>query len=359
MKTKNVILTIILAVIGLGIWVFVKQQSTLSSTNQGHHDTWYCPMHPHYTSDRPGKCPICGMDLVKRQTAESKQSNPVAQGYVTISVSEQKQQLIGVRTAVVAKESVIKTIRAAGRVAYDPDLYKAETDYVEDYIAFTRLNRRLNAGSYVVQDAQRKLKEEELDLSHMGATEQTVEQLRENKFPDHSLMVSHEGKVQVFAEVFGEDLGFIDVGQKAIIEIPDYHETLDGVVQSIDPVIDPTSQTARVRIYVNTASGLHSNLFVRVSLPVELNEAIVVPRDAVMDTGVRKIVFVQKDEGRFEPREIQTGWETDDGFEVKSGLAAGERIVVSGNFLLDSESRVQAGLETDTATTAEGDGHVQ
>ena len=56
-------------------------------------------------------------------------------------------------------------------------------------------------------------------------------------------------------------------------------------------------------------------------------------------------LFVQKDEGTFEPREIQTGMETDDGFEVKSGLKEGEHIVVSGNFLLDSESRVQAGLE--------------
>ena len=79
----------------------------------------------------------------------------------------------------------------------------------------------------------------------------------------------------------------------------------------------------------------------------------VLPREAVMDTGVRKVVFVQKDEGTFEPRVIETGWETDEGYEVKSGLKAGERIVVSGNFLLDSESRVQAGLEDS------GDSHGQ
>jgi len=357
MKTKNIILIIILAVIALEIWVFVTQHNTSTQAfgQRRHHDVYYCPMHPFYTSDKPGICPICQMDLVKRlgnpkaelqqQIAESKKSNSAAQDYVTISIPEQKQQLIGVRTAVVIKKSVVKTIRAAGRVAYDPDLYKAETDYVENYIAYMRLDRRLNAGSYTIQDAKRKLKEEELDLSHMGATEQTVAKLRLNKFPDHSLLVTHQGGAIIFAEVFGSDLNFIDVGQKAIIEVPDFHETLKGVVQSIDPVIDSTSRTTRVRIYVNTDTELYSNMFVRVQMPVILKEAIIVPRDAVMDTGVRKVVFVQKEKGTFEPRDIQTGWETDDGYEVTSGLKEGERIVVSGNFLLDSESRVQAGLD--------------
>jgi hypothetical protein len=80
-----------------------------------------------------------------------------------------------------------------------------------------------------------------------------------------------------------------------------------------------------------------------------------------MDTGLRKIVFVCKEDNAFEPREIQTGWETDDGFEVRSGLQAGERIVVNGNFLLDSESRVQAGQDQDqdTATAKEGESHGQ
>jgi Cu(I)/Ag(I) efflux system membrane fusion protein len=364
MKIKNIILIIILAAIALGIGLFIRQHiiSTQSvSKHSIHHDIWYCPMHPHYTSDRPGKCPICGMDLVKRIEAslQNDSSKDAVEGYTTISVTAQKQQLIGVRTAVVTQESVIKTIRAAGRVAYDPDLYKAEVNYVEDYIAYERLNRRLNTGSYTIQDAQRKLKEEELDLSHMGATDQTIAQLQLNKFPDHSLLVVHQGGAHIFAEVFAQDLGFIDVGQKATVEVPDLHETLEGVVQSIDPIIDPTSQTTRVRISVDTDSDLHSNMFVNVSMSVELNEAIVVPREAVMDTGIRKIVFVQKDEGTFEPREIQTGWETDDGFEVKSGLKEGERIVNSGNFLLDSESRVQAGLQADTTGTAGGDSHGQ
>jgi Cu(I)/Ag(I) efflux system membrane fusion protein len=82
-------------------------------------------------------------------------------------------------------------------------------------------------------------------------------------------------------------------------------------------------------------------MFVNVEFPVNLGTAIIVPREAVMDMGLRKIVFVCKTGNTFQPREIQTGWETDDGYEVQSGLKEGERIVASGNFLLDSESRVE------------------
>jgi Cu(I)/Ag(I) efflux system membrane fusion protein len=350
MKTKNTILIIILAATALGIVLYFKphtQAHAVAIRHGGHLEIWYCPMHPWIKSDKPGVCPICGMTLVAGHQHNETPAVKIP-GYISIEISKQRQQLAGIRTALVGKKTVIKTIRAPARVAYDPGLYEAEVKYVEDYIASIRLDRRINQGSYTIQDTQRKLKEEELDLTHMGATEQTITQLQTNKFPDHSLLVSHGEGAQIFAEIFGEDLGFIDVGQKAIIDVPDYHETFNGVVTSVDPIIDPMSQTARVRIYIDAENDLHSNMFVNVSMQVELNEAIVVPRDAVMDTGLRKIVFIEKDDGQFEPREIQTGWETDDGFEVKSGLKTSDRIAVNGNFLLDSESRVQAGLEGDS-----------
>ena len=275
MKTKNIIWIILIVVIVLGIGEHFRQGKLPigSTSREGHHEIWYCPMHPHYTSDRPGQCPICGMDLVKR-LEESRQRESSTAGYTTISVTAQKQQLAGVRTEVVDKKEIIKTIRAAGE---------------------------------------------------------------------------YEG--QVYAQVFESDLAFIRIGQKAIVEIPVFHQKLEGAVSSIDSSIDEATRTIRVRIWLKQVNQrkFKSNMYVNVEFPVKSGEAILVSRDAVMDTGVRKIVFVQKDEARFEPREIQTGMETDDGIEVKSGLKTGERIVVSGNFLLDSESRVQAGLEKDEA----------
>jgi Cu(I)/Ag(I) efflux system membrane fusion protein len=346
MITKNIVRLVLLAALcgGSGFIVWQGDSTQQASGNKAHHETWYCPMHPQILYDHPGRCPICGMDLVKKQDVRQQQNSGV-DGYADITETPQRQQMIGVRTEFVGKKTVIKTIRAAGRVAYDPDLYKAEVQYVEDYIAYMRLERRLSQGSYTIQDAKRKLEEEVLDLTHMGATGQTITQLQANKFPDHSLLVTHGEGAQVFAEIYAEDLGFIDVGQKAIVEVPDYYQTFNGTVTSIDPIIDPLSQTARVRIYIDAQNDLRSNLFVQIRFPVELNEAIVIPRSAVMDTGLRKIVFVCGDGGLFQPRDIQTGLETDDGFEVISGLKAGERIVISGNFLLDSESRVQAGLQ--------------
>ncbi len=271
MNAKNIILIIIIAAIALGIGIFIRPQlnPNQANSNQGHHEIWYCPMHPQILYDHPGHCPICGMDLVQKADAP-KQTGSTIEGYTTIAVTAQRQQLVGIRTAILGKQSLIKTIRTAGE---------------------------------------------------------------------------YEG--QVYAQVFEGDLEFIKVGHKAIVEVPAYHKKYEGVVNSIDTSIDETSRTIRVRISLkfNKQRKFKTNMFVNVELPVNLGEAIIVPRDAVMDTGVRKIVFVQKDEGTFEPREIQTGWEVDDGFEVKSGLKEGERIVVSGNFLLDSESRVQAGIE--------------
>jgi Cu(I)/Ag(I) efflux system membrane fusion protein len=350
-KNKNLTLIIVLAVFIVGAgWYFIRERKPSGGQNvQGEQQAWYCPMHPWIKSDKPGVCPICGMALVPWHHHQEAASTDIP-GYVPVDISQEKQQLAAIRTAIVAKKMVTKTIRAAGIVAYDEDLYKAEMQYVDDYIALKRLDRRINQGSYTIIDAERKLKEEQLDLVHMGATEEAISQIEKNNFPDHTLLVPHGQGAVIFAQIFGQDLGFVDVGQKAKVEIPDLQEIYDGIVKSIDPIIDPDSRTARVRIYINANGELHSNEFVRVSMPVELDEAIVIPRDAIMDTGLRKIVFVEKDQGTFEPRLIQTGWETDDGFEVKSGLKVGERIVVSGNFLLDSEARVEAVLQ-------EGDGN--
>ena len=128
--------------------------------------------------------------------------------------------------------------------------------------------------------------------------------------------------------------------------IPAFQQKFKGMVRSIGGLIDPVSRTASVLIeLVDCDQPLEANMLVDISIPVTLKDTLIVPRQAVMDTGVRKIVFVSKDGNAFEPREIKSGLETDDELEVKSGLSKGERIVVNGNFLLDSESRVQASLQ--------------
>ncbi|MCR4337886.1 MAG: efflux RND transporter periplasmic adaptor subunit [Candidatus Omnitrophica bacterium] len=379
MKIKSVILIIFMILAVVGGWVFLKNQQSSLSNHSTHQDLYYCPMHPTYTSDRPGTCPICGMNLVKKEPVD--QAAPVdaheshgknhVPGYAPVSINSQKQQWIGVKIAPVGKKNLVKTIRAYGYVAHDLELYQAELEYIEAWqVYFAFLARRPVIDQYRAdwreyykkapaesrwrsdqkRKAMQRLVQAEYELIHMGLTEAQLQQLREVKYGqpwvEPELLFFEENQpFWIYAQILENDLGFVDVGQKAVITIPVYGETTVGVVESVAPFIDPDTRTSRVRIELPSyRTRLSVNMQVNVDMPVELNESLVVPRQSVMDTGLQKIVFVQTQEGRFEPRNIQTGSEADGVVAVKSGLQEGEMIVVSGNFLLDSESRLQASL---------------
>jgi multidrug efflux pump subunit AcrA (membrane-fusion protein) len=112
--------------------------------------------------------------------------------------------------------------------------------------------------------------------------------------------------------------------------------------RAVVPQFDPLNQTARVRLEAdNPGFALRPDMFVDVHLPIALPAAIAVPVDAVLDAGLKKRVFVERADGAFEPREVQTGWRFGDRVEIVNGLSAGDRVVVAGTFLLDSESRMR------------------
>jgi YHS domain-containing protein len=109
------------------------------------------------------------------------------------------------------------------------------------------------------------------------------------------------------------------------------------------PQFDPATRTLKVRLEAdNPGFLLRPDLFVDVEMPVELGPALTVPKEAVLDSGTRRVVYVAKGEGVFEPRKVETGFREGDRVEIVSGLAEGEKVVTSGNFLLDSESRMRA-----------------
>ena len=118
---------------------------------------------------------------------------------------------------------------------------------------------------------------------------------------------------------------------------------VEARVSNVLPQVDAATRTLRLRLEADNADySLRPDMFVDVDLPVALPKALTVPADAVVDSGVRKTVFVDRGNGYFEPRRVETGWRFDDRVEVVKGLMPGERIVLSGNFLLDSESRMKA-----------------
>lgn len=150
------------------------------------------------------------------------------------------------------------------------------------------------------------------------------------------------GKVWILADAFESDADQIRPGTSARVVHPHQRLSLEARVSRVPPLFDAASRSLKVRLEAdNPGYALRPDMFVDVELPIDLPETLVAPADAVLDSGARKTVFVDRGEGIFEPRRVETGWRFGDLVEITSGLEPGERIVVSGNFFVDSESRMK------------------
>jgi Cu(I)/Ag(I) efflux system membrane fusion protein len=150
-------------------------------------------------------------------------------------------------------------------------------------------------------------------------------------------------RVWILADVDGHQLPFIRRGASVRITTAEQHRALSATVSPSEPTFDEATQTLKVRLEAaNPHAALKPGMFVDVEVPVDLPVALVVPADAIVDSGLRKTVFVDRGNGYFEPRLIETGWRNGDEVAVTKGLTAGERIVTSGTFFVDSESRMRA-----------------
>jgi RND family efflux transporter MFP subunit len=160
-------------------------------------------------------------------------------------------------------------------------------------------------------------------------------------------------RVWVEADFYEYEARLVRVGQMATVTQPyDPTSHLTGRVAYIYPFVDPRSRTLKVRFeFGNRDLKLKPDMFVDVTLEVEAPRSIVVPESAVLDTGLRQIVFVETVPGRFVPRQVQVGLKSDGRTEILSGLQAGEAVVVSANFLLDSESRLRGAALDDPQDT--------
>ncbi len=397
---------------------------SFQSTKQVEKATYYCPMHPSYTSNKPGDCPICNMTLVKKestdhspQITEKKATDhelstgdqpkvftveqlmamkpgeicllhkckhgtcmiamtpelarlgkcpmcgedlgviikdAMPQGYAQVQLGAEKQQVIGVKTAPVEKTMIIKTIRVSGRIAYDPELYQAEEEYLQ---AVQAMKKAETADPEIKEQAAKLVDSARIKLRLLGLSDPIVQELEEAGKPDRSLLYSDAGgKVWLYAPIYEHEIPFVHVGDSAEIEVPAIAgKTIPGVVRSLDSVVDPVTRSIRIRAQLENPDGiLKPEMYVNVTLKADLGEKLAVPEEAVFMTGEKNIVFVAKENGVFEPREVTVGAKTDQLYEIKSGLIEGEQVVTSGNFLIDSESRLKAALEE----VGKGGGHV-
>jgi Cu(I)/Ag(I) efflux system membrane fusion protein len=170
--------------------------------------------------------------------------------------------------------------------------------------------------------------------------------------------VADLSQVWVTADVYEQDISRLRVGQPARLELTSFPgESHAGKVRFIYPVLDASNRTLRVRLefknrFDKNGPRLRPGMYGTVYLDLPSTNGLMVPAEAVVDTGEMHYVFVAKEGGHFEPREVKIGARVKDRVEVTSGVAEGETVVTTGNFLVDSESRLRAAIEGQTATAS-------
>lgn len=153
--------------------------------------------------------------------------------------------------------------------------------------------------------------------------------------------------VWLVADIYEKDLPFVKIGQKLTIEFPYGNgKTIDSRIEFFYPYLDPATRTGQVRIQLkNPGNKFKPDQFVNVFIKTEEQKNLVVPSDAVLNTGEKQYVFIDLGDGYFDPRQVRIGVQTVDGTSIEEGLKEGERVVTAANFLLDSEARLRGVLE--------------
>lgn len=373
---------------GYGRWYGPKPKAEVKSAEK----KYFCPMHPHVRSDRPGTCPICGMQLVEMgsETAAAPMEG-------TIQVSPEKQQLIGVKFATVELAGGTKNFRTAARVQpderrvakvqsridgwiekvfvdftgklvrkgdplltmYSPEMLASQQEYL-----LALRSRDVLKNDRLLRAARKRLELFDLSDDQVAQIEQTREPLRNitlhapmtgfvmvrNAFPKQRITPETElytlvdlSHVWIVADVFENEASMVREGMTARVSPSFGGRAFAAQVTYIQPQVDMATRTLKIRFEAdNPDLALKPDQFVDVDFSVALPRRLTVPADAVLDSGLSRRVFVDRGEGRLEPREVETGERIGDRVEILRGLKAGERVVASGTFLIDSESQLKA-----------------
>jgi Cu(I)/Ag(I) efflux system membrane fusion protein/cobalt-zinc-cadmium efflux system membrane fusion protein len=400
--------TALLAGAGTAIWRLSNDhghgdgRDVAHAEGKGSKQLHTCGMHPNVIQEGPGTCPICGMDLtpMKRSTsgAAAKAGDGGDEGLITIDPVV--VQNMGVRVAPVKKGDLHRDVRTIGEVVvaedlvsvvnlkfsgwieklyvdetgqevrrgqplftvYSPELVSAQEEYL--------LALRGGRDTPLARSAHRRLDYRDLSERAIRAVERrgkalrtltirapragfvlhkdVVEGARINAGQD-LMRIGRLDAIWVHARVYEFDAPWVRTGQRATMELSfERGKQYEGKVSYIYPTLDPKTRTLKVRLeFRNPGLSLKPGMFATVRLETRhLQDAVVVPTEAILRSGERHIVFVAQGMGRYEPRQVVTGLAGAGHLtEVKSGLKQGEQVVVSGQFLLDSESQLQEAMQ--------------
>ncbi|HMV43880.1 MAG TPA: efflux RND transporter periplasmic adaptor subunit [Leptospiraceae bacterium] len=340
---KTLLLYIVLSFTLIGFFESCKKEKEI----------WYCPMHPTYTSDRAGQCPICNMTLVKKEILPAKSTShsehdhenmPASTGDKkeenTIHLPEEKQRLIGIKTARVELIPLSKKIVAYSRVAYDPELYTAILEYREAKKASQILTDDSLPNSSSLANASI------VRLKQLGLSDSQISEWgNSNRNPDELILGSKNGRAYIYSSIYETDIGYVKKGLKVSLKIDSFPDKIfTGTIQSIDSILDEQNRTLRFRSYVSDRDNiLKPQMFGNIEISIPLKKALSIPKSALLNTGKHKLAYKRVSIEEFTPVMVKTGMETDDYYEVLEGLEEGNEIVVESNFLLDSESKIKLG----------------
>lgn len=380
---------------------------------------YFCPMHPDVVSDKPGKCPKCGMFLSERKSEETVPASGSMEhtpgmagmeahaehqvpGLVPITLTPERLQLIGLRKAKVQKQPLTGGLRLVGFVTadetkltnihtrvsgwiqklfvnqtgqkvnagdpllslYSQDLYQAEQDYtVARSVAATgdsvaarllSVNRQRLQLLGIPDDEIIRLEKTGIASDNLTLRSPfTGYVLSKNALsgqyigPEVNLFtIADLSTVWILADVYEQDLWQVNVGQKAQLRLEAYPgEIFTGQLGFIYPTISLETRTLKVRLeFPNPDLKLRPGLYGEVNLVVGGASLITIPTEAVMDGGDLQYAFVVKEGNHFEPRHLVLGVRQGNWVQVLKGVSPGEEVVTSANFLIDSESRLQAAV---------------
>ena len=365
---------------------------------------WVAPMDPNFRRDGPGKSPM-GMDLIPVYEGQEPSGDPAE-----VRVSPEEINAIGVRTAVARVEEIAQRIETVGFVAYDEHRTSHVHTRVEGWIE--RLNVRsvgdrvrageplfeiyapeITVASFellrgVERDSRSEIEAARRKLRNFGVSPQQIAEMEQADAPAEfltvhapqdgvvigleaadgmyltpsvrALSITDLSTVWLIVDVFERDIGRLRHDKRAHARFEHLPgRVFEGAIDYIYPELDPKTRTLPVRLRFDNSEGLlRPNMFATVTLePAETREAVTVPAEAVIRTGRAERVILKTGDGTFRPRLVTTG--LTDGFgaggrtEIVQGLAPGEEVVASAQFLIDSESALNAGLMRMAPTEAE------
>jgi len=384
---------ILLMVFFIGCSTKEKSEQTIEKGK----DYWTCTMHPQVHMDRPGACPICGMDLIKKVVDEKEEPANEKDMTNMISLSPKKQVLANISTVVVKKENLQeqvtaysyldfvennrKTISARfnGRIEklfvdktgdyikkgqplfeiYSPDLVQAQNDYL---IALKNSSSLVNAAkkkleifgltSEQIQSIE-KNRELNLTLIYYSPINGTVieKKVQEGDYVNEGSAIYDVAELSTLwniAEVYENNLSNVKIGSPVKLHLRAYPgEEFQGRVSFIYPLINPQTRTVKVRSEFSSYGGkLKPQMYGETIFMKSGGEGILVSADAVIIAGKRAVVWVKSGDGMFEPRDVKLGSRYNDKYHIISGVNVGDEIAATGGFLIDSESQLKTGIPT-------------